>query len=179
MCIIPDTITYLKADHDMVCWKVMEHISDGTTETTVTPYAFAEVTEDILNGEKPFCPDKDETSRLDNQMKDWDDFAKVRPVAEGLIHTYMSVWNSRDGLEQNISYIGKIDMGKQTCVGVSLWKCVIPKGTEYLCGKTNHSYASKTIVFKEKVLEIRHNLNFREIENLLEKLLILEKLISE
>ena len=104
----------------MVCWKIIEHISDGTTEITVTPYAFAKVTKDILNGEKPFCPDKDETSRLDNQMKDWDDFAKVRPVTEGLIHTYMSVWNSRDGLEQNTSYIGKIDIGKQTCVGVSL-----------------------------------------------------------
>ena len=170
MCLIPDTITYLKADHDMVCWKIIEHISDGTTETTVTPYAFAEVTKDILNGEKPFCPDKDETSRLDNQMKDWDDFAKVRPVAEGLIHTYMDAWETCGSLTQNTSFIGTKDRGK-LCVAISLWKCVIPKGTEYLCGKTNYSYASKAIVFKEKALEIRNNLIMREIEELLKKLI--------
>ena len=43
-------------------------------------------------------------------------------------------------------------------IGIALYRCVIPKGTEYLEGVSDGSvnsrcYASREIVFKEKVME--------------------------
>ena len=82
-------------------------------------------------------------------------------------------------------YIKNIDSKRLDCVmkasslGYAIFKCIIPKGTEYLSGTyLGHganacvlSMCTKSLVFKEKVMEIRDTLNKLELQHLIKKAL--------
>ena len=182
MCLYIKQYKLQTADEDIACWKVLEIIEANDGEKIVTPFAFCPLTEDELNGKKLFKPDKREADAFDTWLKMYEE--EIKPhhyssVEEGVIHTYgvkdLTVKDMYDEMNFHINSIGsdEIYIGTQQSetigcdmnpmiMGFALYKCVIPKGTEYiagtytgLSGSTLISYGSKGIRFVEKAAEWR------------------------
>lgn len=176
MCITTKQSNYAVAQEDIVCWKVLEILESKDGEKrAVTPFAYVTVPDKVLIGEKPFVPDKQQTANLDAEIAEWWNSDEYRDgeheAALGLIHTY---GGSMEDLKPTLDYHREFvdepwnaytdDSVTSRIASVTLWECVIPKGTEYLegdipfhrCGYGKYdvrSYASKAIVFKKKVVE--------------------------
>lgn len=182
MCLYIKQYKFQTADEDIACWKVLEIIEANGGEKIVTPFAFCPLTEDELNGKKLFKPDKRDADSLATWLKMYEEEIKSRhynSVEEGVIHTYgakdLTVKDLYDEMNYHIGYISSdevyIDMHQSEVIGCdmnpmimgfALYKCVIPKGTEYIAGTyTGHSgshlisYGSKGIRFVEKAAEWR------------------------
>ena len=180
MCITTKQSNYAVAQEDIVCWKVLEILESKDGEKrAVTPFAYVTVPDKVLNGEKPFVPDKQQMANLDAEIAEWwnsDEYRDGEHEATlGLIHTYGgSVEDLKPTLNYHREFIDAAwdvhtdDDVVSHIVSVALWECVIPKGTEYLEGDMRfhrygddnqiskydvHSYASKAILFKKKVAE--------------------------
>ena len=172
MCMITTQGETSIADRDITCWKVVEILSDMDGERIyATPYMFRHVPQDVLDGKRPFWTGQPErTYELCEGM--------CNHILKGFIHTY-AVPVTGDEIDAAVSeltyaiasvnshetYLTAEKMrGLPNCdmlpwvIGVALYRCVIPKGTEYLEGVSDGSvdsrcYASREIVFKEKVVE--------------------------
>ena len=182
MCLYIKQYKFQTADEDIACWKLLEIIEANGGEKVITPFAFCPLTEDELNGKKLFKPDKRDADSLATWLKMYEEEIKPRhysSVEEGVIHTYgakdLTVKDLYDEMNYHIGYIGsdEIYIGTQQSetigcdmnpmiMGFALYKCVIPKGTEYIAGTyTGHSgshlisYGSKGIRFVEKAAEWR------------------------
>ena len=182
MCLYIKQYKFQTADEDIACWKVLEIIEANGGEKVITPFAFCPLTEDELNGKKLFKPDKRDADSLATWLKMYEEEIKPRhynSVEEGVIHTYgakdLTVKDLYDEMDFHINSIGsdEIYIGTQQSenigcdmnpmiMGFALYKCVIPKGTEYIAGTyTGHSgstlisYGSKGIRFVEKAAEWR------------------------
>lgn len=182
MCLYIKQYKFQTADEDIACWKLLEIIEANGGEKVITPFAFCPLTEDELNGKKLFKPDKRDADSLATWLKMYEEEIKPRhysSVEEGIIHTYgakdLTVKDLYDEMNYHIGYIGsdEIYIGTQQSetigcdmnpmiMGFALYKCVIPKGTEYIAGTyTGHSgshlisYGSKGIRFVEKAAEWR------------------------
>ena len=182
MCLYIKHYEFQTADEDIICWKVLEIIEANGGEKIVTPFAFCPLTEDELNSKKLFKPDKRDADSLATWLKMYEEEIKphhYNSVEEGVIHTYgatyFTVKDLYDEMNYHIGYIGSdevyigmhqsenigCDMNPMI-MGFALYKCVIPKGTEYIAGtyighSGSHliSYGSKGIRFVEKVAEWR------------------------
>lgn len=191
MCLHTKQYKFQAADEDIVCWKVLEIVKGYDGEKIITPFAFCPVPEDVLNGEMLFKPEELETEHLLNRFKrfiepeeDKEDKKPYYPIEieEGVIHTYGAKELRADDMYDEMAYhVGFIGMGESyigmyrgniigcgpepNVLGIALYKCVIPKGTEYIEGKYfGHgsdsnlvSYGSKAIRFVEKVAEWRRS----------------------
>ena len=187
MCLFIKQYKFLAADEDIVCWKVLEIVEGNDGEKVVTPFAFRPVPECVLNGEELFVPAVHETDRLAGMLdRHSEDEDLVVTVEEGVIHTYgakdLKAVDMYDEMTYHVGFIGAeesyIGMYQSNIIGcdpepnvlgIALYKCVIPKGTEYIAGTyTGHgysgrsgsdlvSYGSKAIRFVEKVAEWRRD----------------------
>ena len=183
MCLYIKHYELQTADEDIVCWKVLEIVkSNNGGEKIVTPFAFCPLAEDELNGKKLFKPNKRESDSLDTWLamyREKEDPSHYAIVEEGVIHTYgakdLTADDMYDEMRYHIGCIGsdEIYIGIQQSetigcdtnpeiLGFALYKCIIPKGTEYIAGTyTGHSdshlisYGSKGIRFVEKAAEWR------------------------
>ena len=177
MCLLTKQIEWTKATRDVTCWKIlykMEILEEGKT-IYITPYAHMEVSSNVLEGKEAFQPAYGDEKSLENKIQATRDFQKRRPdllliVDEGVIHTYFEDGNNLsmehfiDAIACEIRFkadlIGmKMSNGDAPLIlkSVSLWRCVIPSGTEYLKGWTSgemSTLGAKAIVFKEKVAEM-------------------------
>lgn len=177
MCLLTKQIEWTKATRDVTCWKILyeAEIPDEDGTTYITPYAYMEVPSSVLEGKEAFRPADGDEESLENEIRATRDFQKRRPdllliVGEGVIHTYFEDGNNLSmehfievlaceiGLKTD--FIGrKIASGgiSLTLKSVSLWRCVIPSGTEYLKGWTTgemSTLGAKALVFKEKAAEM-------------------------
>lgn len=182
MCLYIKQYELQTADEDIACWKVLEIVKSNDGEKIVTPFVFCPLTEDELNGKKLFKVDKREADSLDTWLAMYRENVNPRQynsVEEGVIHTYgakdLTVKDLYDEMNFHIGHIGsdEIYIGTQQSetigcdtnpmiMGFALYKCIIPKGTEYIAGTyVGHSgsalisYGSKGIRFVEKVAEWR------------------------
>ena len=187
MCLYIDRFKFKTAEKDIPCWKVLEIIEgpDGE-EITVTPYALTRVDEHILNGETPFMPDMYQRRNLDEEIQiclnkyGEEDHSRSLAVDKGVVHSYDAdprvVQDMYNELRYHVGYIGgkdsyikmpdamRIGCSREPRVlGITLWKCVIPKGAEYVEGRyygrnmSFTSYGSSALMFKEKMYEWRND----------------------
>lgn len=185
MCLYTKQHKFRVADEDIVCWKVLEIVDGHDGEKVITPFAFWPVPEDALNGKELFEPNEFEAEDLQSLLDSYPDESPTN-VEEGVIHTYgakdLRAIDMYDEMTYHVGFIGSgegyIDMHRGDIIGcdpdpdilgIALYKCVIPKGTEYIEGTyTGHgyngrawsdlvSYGSKAIRFVEKVAEWRRD----------------------
>lgn len=185
MCLYTKQYKFQTADEDIVCWKVLEIIEGYDGEKVITPFAFRPVPECVLNGEVPFVPAPFEIDQLVRRLNTYESEYSIG-IEEGVIHTYgakdLKAIDMYDEMTYHVGFIGGGEgyIGMQQSdiigcdvdpeiVGIALYKCVIPKGTEYIEGTyTGHgyggrsctdlvSYGSKAIRFVEKVAEWRRD----------------------
>lgn len=185
MCLYTEQYKPLVAKSDIECYKILKIIKDlNGNEIYITPYQFKKVEEACLSGAELFTPDsfnyKEFSDRLINLHKDY-----VRTdVNNGFIHTFteLSLKNMMAEMYYHAIYIKYFEyfidcdiaetLNCEThpkVTGIALYKCVIPKGTEYFEGRcVGHgeelmvdSYAAKAIRYVEKITEIhdRESLN--------------------
>ncbi len=160
------------ADRDITCWKMVEILSDRDGERVyVTPYMFKYIPETVLEGKYPFRTGQpDYTYELCRGL--------CNRIFRGFIHTYAipTTDDKIDAVATELKYaITSVNShesymtveklrGLPNCdlmpwvIGIALYRCVIPKGAEYLEGSSDgladfRCYASREIVFKEKVAE--------------------------
>lgn len=178
MCTIVKQLSMDTASDNILCLKALE-IVEGTdgNDIYVTPYMFAEVPADMLEGKKPFSTRTPEIKYDLNSIEFRDCRISCR-ITDGYIHTY-AIPHDEDiktmirELEYIITVIGKKEMfldGRKASMiqgcednpyvnGIALYLCEIPVGTEYANGldDTHHlpGYVSREIVFKKKLVEWR------------------------
>lgn len=160
------------ADKEITCWKIVETLEDRNGDPVrVTPYMFRHIPDDVINGERPFWTGRPEcTYELCEGM--------YNHILDGYIHTFATPRGESevDMFCKEIAYaitpVGMVETfmtpskaeGIPNCVdlpnvlSIALYRCAIPRGTEYLEGVYDGSddircYASREIVFKEKVAE--------------------------
>ena len=179
MCLYTKQHEFKVAEKDIVCWKVLEIVESHDGEAYVTPFAFVPVEDDVMSGKKLFAPSATHVAQLEEMMTGYKNSKSSMGVEKGVIHVYsdekFGVLKMRDEMMYHINHVGgyeswidRIDAAKIGCdiqpdiLGISLWKCVIPKGTEYIKGSyyangqhTLVSYGAKAIRFTEKVAEWR------------------------
>lgn len=148
MCLIIEAkATPKRAKKDIICYKVIKRytFSDGT-ENLHTPYKFAPIPKDVINGKKPFTAKTSGGATVTDKMFErcgryFGDFGEVSKCA---IHTYTTETGA----------IADADLLKQYYGGnFIIYKCIIPKDTLYYEGDFEgiKSFASKKIVFKKMV----------------------------
>lgn len=177
MCLLTDQETPEIAQEDIVCLKAVETVEgEGEKVVNITPYRFAPLPDEVLNGKRPF-----KAKRTDFSSKFWR--SEHGKVSSGFIHTYAVPENAYDvhsiarDMGYMISLIGTVEgiskskretagcKDEPLILGITLWKCIIPKGTSYAKGKLDtsvsdvYAYASECIVFKEKITEFRSNID--------------------
>ena len=120
----------LVADKDIVCYKVLtQDLPGGPPDEFLTPFQLEPIRMSVyLNCQIPFIAWDD--SKFCSFWRHKLGFSRV--VESGFIHTY------RD--RHSIPFV-RYEF---------VFKCIIPKGTEYFIG-TDHDYASKRIIFLEKL----------------------------
>ena len=182
MCLSTRQHDFYTAEKDIVCWKILLKVRNAQENTFgvrkeeyITPYAYETVDQLILKGKKLFLPRTKHADALAERM----DNVRRMPglytnngridIERGVIHTYgeispevmtelLTMWQSDIGGDRFMCN------GRKEVLEVSLWKCVIPKGTEYLKGKVVyydiHSYGSKALRFMEKIAEITSRCGF-------------------
>ncbi len=180
MCLYTKQHKFRVAEEDIVCWKVLEIVDGNYGEKIVTPFAFWPMTEAELSGRKPFTPNELEAEHLQSRLDSYPDESPTC-IEDGVIHTYgakdLKAIDMYDEMTYHVGYIGGsegyIGMHQSNIigcdpdpeiVGIALYKCVIPKGTEYIEGTYSGrscsdlvSYGSKAIRFVEKVAEWRRD----------------------
>lgn len=187
MCLYTKQHKFQLADEDIVCWKVLEVVRGYDGEKIITPFAFWPVTEDELSGKALFTPNELEAEHLQRALDSYpDENDSFTSIEDGVIHTYgakdLKAIDMYDEMTYHVGYIGGgegyigthqsniigCDVDPEI-LGIALYKCVIPKGTEYIAGTyTGHgysgrsctdlvSYGSKAIRFVEKVAEWRRD----------------------
>lgn len=178
MCTIVKQLSTETAGENILCLKVLE-IVEGTNGNViyVTPYMFAEVCADMIEGKKPFSTRTPEI-KYDFSSPEFRDCRLSCRVTDGYIHTYAiphaeDIETMAKEFEYIITVIGKkemfLDGSKARMIrgcednpyvnGMALYLCEIPVGTEYANGLDDthhlHGYVSREIMFKEKLVEWR------------------------
>lgn len=159
-------------DKEITCWKIVETLEDRNgNPVLVTPYMFRHIPDDVIDGKRPFWTGRPEcTYELCEGM--------YNHILDGYIHTFAAPRdeNEVDAFCKELAYaitpVGGVETfmtpnkaeGIPNCdclphvLSITLYHCVIPAGTEYLEGIYDGAidircYASREIVFKEKVME--------------------------
>ena len=145
MCLYLKDINSQIARNDIVCYKVMFH--NKQDNVICTPFRLVRPNADVLSGYANFRAEFAETPvekllepiRLDSWFHTYNPEYPAQ-VGEGFIHTYMFASHAVE------------DMGTECFARKDylLYRCVIPKGTEYLAGTYGAypCYASREIRFE-------------------------------
>ena len=160
MCLTVNTtgdygeVRIMTAEEDIECMKVLEvrtvRVDGELRKVRVTPYQAKEVPEEVTEGGRPFEPDEpgpgDMLMRHRNRSS--------VDVEAGFVHTYAYTTSSASAIYSEISFLRRSDVtteGVPTVVEV--WKCVIPKGEQYLEGRYGgwRGYASKSLRFLGRI----------------------------
>ena len=135
MCLSVNNFHGGEAQEDMPCYKIV--VRDEKNKWR-TPIQYTPISEEILNGEKPFYSD---------DIFDRVIFVKANLEVEGgAIHTY--------ALEIDALHDAKTGKLHIPVREVAVYRCVIPKGTTYIQGSYggDKGYASKQIIFKKRIM---------------------------
>mgnify|MGYP006874639238 CR=1 FL=1 len=120
---------HLIAEEDIVCYKALVHSSIDPPDILRTPFQSEPIRISVyLDYQIPFIAREDSKFLSFWQHK----LGLSKRVGSGFIHTYRSIYFA-PAIRQ-----------------VHLFKCIIPKGTEYFIG-TDDDYASKKIIFLEQL----------------------------
>ena len=188
MCLRTNFPKFKTAEEDIMCWKILVTIRTAKDNVTITPFRHEIVPQEILEGKRPLAPNEEQTEKLhvelNDRVRDFEDRGVDISdfwtyVEGGVIHTYtdeVSLSTMGHELRYHAYTIGYKEFTgvipneyperpindcptHHFIYSVSLWKCVIPKGTEYLEGDSDFikAYASASIVLKEKVAEFTRN----------------------
>lgn len=168
MCTYLHTNEVQIAEEDIPCWKVVEIIANDNGENFhVTPYTFTRLSKSVLLGKVPFKSNvTDHVYEFGKSMSMFNTWY----AHEGFIHTYESLDRMMIDMEfrylaggvgtsENMSIDKRREFGckaRPLVIAMQIWKCVIPKGSDYLKGHSQRqcgSYVSDKIVFKEMVFE--------------------------
>jgi len=147
------------AKDDIVCYKVMLRIiySDGTV-VFATPFQDDIVEKEILQGEKPYVAKVPGVGddRVDISTDEFPLIYSYRhggwgnSIGRGAIHTFTSQKSAKSQAAW-FRFITSTSKG-DTARAYVIFKCIIPKGTQYFQGKCDcerNSFASRQIIFKE------------------------------
>ena len=134
MCLIKDKKYHpfnkpLIAEEDIACYKALVHSSIDSPNILRTPFQLEPIRISVyLNCQIPFIAGDDSKFWSFWQHK----LGFSERVGSGFIHTY-----------RDMSFTSLLRQ-------VRIFKCIIPKGTEYFIG-TDDDYASKKIIFLEEL----------------------------
>lgn len=117
-----------KAKKDIVCYKVLKERKGKLC----TPYAFYEVSPQVVKGELPMIGERS------NILKFFRRIFHSNIIGEGYIHTFRLLIYAQSDARGMTSFMTK----------PVIFKCIIPKGTYYYQGDGG-DYASEHIIFKE------------------------------
>lgn len=132
-----------KATEDITCYKVIMKVNNCMK----TPYQGFQIDEKIISGEKPFKAEiwdgKDRSIKVKEFQKLGSRISGT--IGYGAIHTFKT---KKDAKANAIIFADKIRYYR-----MSVYKCVIPKGTLYYEGVFNSEkcFASQKIIFKENI----------------------------
>jgi hypothetical protein len=128
------------AKKDIVCYKVLLHLGEGAY---ITPYAERRLTLAEKRGQVDFVANGNKS--IAKNLIGLDRWYYRYKVNKGYIHTFK---NRKDAVEEMIDW-------RTTCKKTPyVFKCIIPKGTEYYkgtFGDVSKSYCSDKIRIIEKV----------------------------
>lgn len=134
MCLITKQKKWLKAEEDIVCYKLLQkgdyHIW-GTKYIFRTPYRKYYLSDSIISGK---CCFRAFSILPDFHHSDWETF---REINSGAIHAYI------DKEAAKVHMPGFCD---------TLFECIIPKGTKYAIG-INNDICAKKIKFVKPIIE--------------------------
>lgn len=135
MCLSVGHNLVLVATEDITCYKIVVCDDKGRW---CTAYKHTQLSEEQLSGKKPFYADGVFVNNI---------FITIdRKVEGGAIHTFFDVKDAAYHAEhKNFPDFGVYEG--------HVYRCIIPKGTIYIEGfyGGDKSYASKEIIFKEKI----------------------------
>lgn len=136
MCLTVQSKTILKANEDLVCYKIVEYVNNKP----YTPAQAVRIKRNEIIG-KTFFRAKPYIGR---RFK-YDAYDEAYEVGAGFIHTFRDNLKAIFGITE--------DLAKEHNVCLKVYKCVIPKGTRYVVGEfaNTEGYASKCIRFVECV----------------------------
>lgn len=132
-----------RAKEDVICYKVVRL---EVNETISTPYQTALISNEVINGEKPFIAQNNRGKELTEEAFEiqYQDYCWSR-VYGNAIHTFAT----KNGAKTEATELRAFLPGHKYRV----YKCIIPKDTLYYEGdfEGKKSFASQKIVFKEAV----------------------------
>ena len=131
MCLMTKQHRLIKADKDIIVYKILRRTKTGlyTTIYTETPIPTLEV-----KGDAPF-------KAIENVI--FRHYHGYYCISEGVIHTFATL---DAALKEKTLFLDKTEY--------EIFRCVIPKGTMYVMGIRNDC-ASEEIVFKKRISNFR------------------------
>lgn len=140
MCLELETCISKIAQEDIPCYKIVACDIHTEPKKWYTPYYITELSEEQLNGKCPLYSN--------DIFPDFMFITKDNEVHGGAIHTYKYEFNALDDVKFAYSPSWKTELETH------VFRCIIPKGTIYAEGIYGlcQGYASKQIIFKEKIL---------------------------
>lgn len=149
---------YSIANQDIVCYKVvMREIHDGVV-TFASPIALDIIDRDVIKGKTPFIARKYDIEKECFTEISEDEFSALlyqHNIGGGAIHTFSSQRSAKYMASWFRMLTGKIPnmlTGEIQNKVFIVFKCIIPKGTQYYygtCDNGSKGYASRQIIFKE------------------------------
>lgn len=153
MCLLSNDIFPSIAENDIECYKVVKMVCGQP----LTPYMNLPIEKDVIDGKNCFCAN-------DVKKAIFNDLYSLNEVGGGYIHTFSSAEEAKQCILYNTTTFDFIYNG----IAFVIFKCIIPKGTEYYsgyCENGNHynflykdrrnmplnSYASEKIKFVEEL----------------------------
>lgn len=132
MCLVSKQKELKIADHDIECYKIVEDDGFGKLRS---PYQGTIIDEEVVNGSKPYeAKETEAKAECDNKINNY-------IWSAGLVHAYKSIL---DCVSESIRIM--ILNSRRT----GIYKCIIPKGTEYVIGIYS-DIAARKIQFVELV----------------------------
>lgn len=141
-----------KATEDITCYKVIIEESFGG-KCLMTPYQGLDIDEKIISGKKPFKAEIWDFTHHKVRSIKVKEFQKLGynnsgAIGSGAIHTF----KTKEAAKTNaVLFAHKIKSYK-----MSVYKCIIPKGTLYYESVFNPEdcFASQKIIFKESIFSV-------------------------
>jgi hypothetical protein len=139
MCLITDQKKWLKAEEDIVCYKLLQkgnYDLCGRKCFFRTPYRWYYLSDSIISGK---CCLRAFSILPDFHSSPWKSF---REINRGAIHAFID----KDAAKAHMSYYCN-----------TLFECIIPKGTKYAIG-TDSDICAKKIKFVKPIIELLYPL---------------------
>ena len=134
------------AKKDIPCLKIVE-THNGLY---FTPYMHTEIPQETLEGKNEFLAESNPMAVPRRNSR------RRYMLRGGYVHTYAFTSKTNETLSGEVKYL----CDSHSKSSISVYRCVIPKGTEFVKGRTCQvkprgyvSYASKAIRFVEKLAE--------------------------